>query len=65
MPSPKDRPSGKGISWLVDHIVASIQEHGDPPVSRLNSPRLSREEIDALVAKKLDEELERLEREEE
>ncbi|HJX30023.1 MAG TPA: hypothetical protein VJ885_19135 [Thermoanaerobaculia bacterium] len=65
MPNRKDRPPGKGISWLVDHIVASVQANGNPPASRLSSPRLTREEIDALVAKKLDEELERLEREEE
>lgn len=65
MPNRKNRPPAKGINWLVDHIVASVQAHGDPPVPRPAGPRLSREEIDALVAKKLDEELERLEREEE
>lgn len=65
MSNRKDRPSGKGISWLVDHIVASIQANGGTPASRQPGPRLTREEIDALVAKKLDEELERMEREQE
>lgn len=63
MSNRKDRPSGKGISWLVDHIVSSLQVSGGAPASRLTGPRLTHEEIDALVAKKLDEELERLERE--
>ena len=65
MPTRKDRSSGKGITWLVDHIVADLQANGGTPASRLAGPRLTREEIDALVAKKLDEELERLEREQE
>lgn len=63
MSNRKDRPPGKGISWLVDHIVSSIQANGGAPASRLTGPRLTRDEIDALVAKKLDEELERLEQE--
>lgn len=54
-------PPSKGARWLADRIAAALEPSaGEPaPVGR----PLSRPEIDDLVSRTLDEELERLERE--
>ena len=54
-------PPRKGPRWLAERIAASFESVGGeapPPAAR----RLSRPEIDDLISKTLDEELERLEK---
>jgi hypothetical protein len=52
----------KGASWLVDQITAAFEASGGGPQSQ---PNLSRPDLDDLVSQALEEELDRLEEEEE
>lgn len=61
MPKEK-RPPSRGARWLVEQIAAGVQEPAGASDSLRTSRRLTRAEIDALVSKTLDEELERLDR---
>lgn len=58
-----DSPSRKGSRWLADRIAGGLDPSADG--GSLAGRHLSREEIDDLISRTLDEELERLEREEE
>ncbi|HKH45763.1 MAG TPA: hypothetical protein VKM72_13965 [Thermoanaerobaculia bacterium] len=53
----------KGASWLVDQITAAFEASGGGPA--LPQPHLSRPDLDGLVSQALEEELDRLEEEEE
>ena len=53
----------KGASWLVDQIIAAFEASGGEPAQP--QPHLGRPDLDDLVSQALEEELDRLEEEEE
>ena len=56
MSNPKGSPPRKGPRWLAERITAGVDA-----AAEASGHRLSRPEIDELVSRTLDEELERLE----
>jgi hypothetical protein len=63
MSSSDDAPSRKGARWLVDQITAAFEASGGGPAPP--SANVRRRDLDDLVARALEEELLRLEEDDE
>jgi hypothetical protein len=57
-----DLPEGEEQSWVLEQIEAGFEESGAPEAQPPEVQEMSREEIDALVDRTLDEQLARLAR---